>query len=200
MSENRISREEAIALLKNLQEQNLRPALIRQRMIKEGFSFSEIYEMQGGEQNSYNNPIGKPKRKNDEQDFYVTKRDIDNYYDNPPFERGGCLSAFLGLQFVTVGLIILFALGIFTDISANSDAGGFLLVIVLFVVIASTIQLFCVYWLWNGERKGYQGLLLLGVINVGLNLVSGDLSSVIAGLVGLSILYFLVNPKSYQLT
>ena len=190
MSFNRISREEAIELIEELQAQNVRPANIRRRLIDEGFSYSEIYEMQGQEEYPYNNPAGKAKLKNDYQQ-----------YNNPPFERGGCLSAYLLLQVLGVVLSILVVCAAFSGTgSASSDAGGLLFFLTLFVLVVGGIQLLCVHWLWNGERKGYQGLLILGVIGAGLSLLAGNMPQFVGGLLGVVILYALVDSKSHQLT
>lgn len=54
MSYSRISREEAQAMIDELKAQNVRSAEIRNRMVDEGFSFAEIYEMLGEEQYATN--------------------------------------------------------------------------------------------------------------------------------------------------
>ena len=189
-----ISRQDAIRQIRDMQARDVRPESIRQNMMAFGFSFAEIDEMMGSGE--------KPKRGSGNASL-----SFDNYgkgkndFHYETFERGGCLSFYLGFQMIAIVLITLFVCSTFADVSAQTNgSGGFLLGAFAFYAIVAGLQAICIMWLWNGERKGYHGLLILGVINIGFSLLSGDIPQIVGSFVGLGILYMLVNPKSHLLT
>jgi|GEM_PF-6192270 len=194
-----ISREEAIAKIRDLQAQNTRSAEIRRQMMDHGFSFKEIYEMMGEDQYSYR----QPKRKNDEftysyDDYGKNKND----FQYQQFERGGCLSAYLIVQVIGVVIVMLMFCASMAQLSSysyGSNFGGIFFFAFLIVALVAGLQLMCIAWLWDGQRKGYTGLLILAVLGAGLNLLSGDIPSMVGSLIGLGILYALVNPKQHLL-
>ena len=187
----KISRNAAVTLVKDLRNMGINEEGIRSRLTSEGFSYSEARDL-------INN---LPKRKNDDaQGFSYDFKSKNDYRTIERFERGGCLTAWLSFQVIAI-VISLFAIcALFGQVNSynNSSDGG--LAFVAFILLAvSVFQLMCVAWLWDGQRKGYQGILVLYVVSIVLSLLTGQFASVGTSVVGMVIIFSLVNPKEHLL-
>ena len=118
-------------------------------------------------------------------------------------ERGGCLTAFLGLSFVVNLLAIPAALYLqsqINDLSGSAYVDSAQLGVAQFFVLAAVISgiagAVCIWGLWNWKRWGYQGLIALQIIGVVLNLFGGTPQYAVSGIVGLGILVYLMKDKT----
>ncbi|MEQ8674643.1 MAG: hypothetical protein RLP44_16385 [Aggregatilineales bacterium] len=123
-----------------------------------------------------------------------------------PAERGGCLSIFLVLIFGGT-LFLMFAIcstyseissirnNYYVDESALSQATGWLAL----GFALGCAQLACVVALWNYKSWGFYGLMISYGLGIVLNMCGGNIPTAIGSMVGMGILYALVNPILYSL-
>jgi hypothetical protein len=97
-----------------------------------------------------------------------------------PYERGGCLSAWL----VVIG-------GINAIFVVLSLVGFNLLQIIL-----SGFVLACIVGIWNQQKWGFWGLIAAYILNIAIGLfLAQNVAIAIGGVIGLTITYALVNPQ-----
>lgn len=115
-------------------------------------------------------------------------------YDNMPTERerGGCLSTFL-VFVIGVNIFFMFALCAQAG-NLGRMADSALPILALAFGIQGAI-LACAFAVWNWKKWGFYGLMVAYGIQIVLQLLSGNMIGVIAALVGMGILFTLVNDK-----
>jgi len=118
-------------------------------------------------------------------DYSKNKRET---YSNAQ-DRGGCLTAFLGVQFVISVMAILAGCFLVMD---RSSSYGFIGMI-LFLIAGIRMGLLVGVWSWN--RIAYQMLLGLYGISVVLGFFSGNFQTAILSLIEGGIFYVLVQDK-----
>ena len=131
------------------------------------------------------------------------------YDDKPKYdyqtqpERGGCLTAFLGVSFVLNLLAIPFALYLQSQINdlsglPNVDSGqlGLAQFFVVVAIVSGIAAVVCIWGLWNWKRWGYYGLIALQIIGGVLNLFGGTPQYAVSSIVGLGILMYLMKDKT----
>jgi hypothetical protein len=143
----------------------------------------------------------KPKRKNisDEYGQREFQRSYPTYNNNSyEKERGGCLSAFLVVQFIYTGLIILAACMLMGGGSGSSRyygtrADSDLIGMVLLVMAVARMGLLAGIWNWN-KLSYYLLLGLYGFAIVG-SFCAGNLLTAFLGFVEAGIFYGLMQDK-----
>ena len=149
---------------------------------------------------SYYDHDEKPKRKNDEyasafEKSYPTYNNYDNKYEK---ERGGCLSAFLVVQFIYTGVIILAACALMGGGSGSSRYYGSradtdMVSFVLFGM--AVVRMGLVAGVWNWNRLSYY--LLLGLYGFGIvgSFCVGNFLTAFLSIIEVGIFYALVQDK-----
>ncbi len=150
-----------------------------------------------------------PKKFYDNQNRQSTSNHFplaDQRYAGRQGERGGCLSAFLVLIFGGT-LFLMFAIcstyseissirnNYYVNESAISQATGWLAI----GFALGCVQLACVVALWNYKSWGFYGLMISYGLGVVLNLCGGNIPTAVGSLIGMGILYWLVNPIQHSL-
>ncbi|MEM9954075.1 MAG: hypothetical protein AAF846_20865 [Chloroflexota bacterium] len=187
-----MTRDQAKMLIADLRQTGVSDGSITNRLLSEGFSYRDVSDLLA--------LAPKQKRKNSDLAPYAQEKMKNDYnpYAYNQFERGGCLSAWLGLQ--GIGAVFAIGLAIFLFLSASTSPDvGFSMFLGGLLIILGIAQFACVAWLWDGQRKGYQGLMALLVLNLIFGGLGGDISSIAGGVVAIVILFMLVNPKEGQL-
>lgn len=133
------------------------------------------------------------KPKNDFSDNYGKPK---NDYQYSPPERGGCLSLFLGFIMVVNVLAILFICVMTGQISSSAYGNsGLVMIIFGLSILAGIAQIACAYGLWNWKSWGYNGLIFLYIVSIVINLIGNSLPSAGGSVIGLAILYYLMQDK-----
>jgi hypothetical protein len=152
---------------------------------------------------SYYDNEEKPKRKNiaDEYQHRDFERSYPTYKNKNDYEkeRGGCLSAFLVVQFIYTGFIILAACMLLGGGSGSSqyyygsrgDTG--MIGMILFGMAAVRMGLVAGVWNWN--KLAYQLLLGLYGFAIVASFCIGNVMTGVLSLVEVGIFYALVQDK-----
>jgi hypothetical protein len=118
-------------------------------------------------------------------------------YTPPERERGGCLSAFLTV-FIALQVIAFLYLCSQTSRLSSYSSNSSVMPIMLVVFVVECITIACAVAVWNWQKWGYYGLVILYGLSIVLNLCSGNFAGVVGSVIVLAILFGLVNEKIEQ--
>jgi F0F1-type ATP synthase assembly protein I len=118
-------------------------------------------------------------------DYSKNKRET---YSNAQ-DRGGCLTAFLGVQFMISAIAILAACFLVMDRSSSYGSIG------MIVFLIAGIRMGLLVGVWNWNQIAYQLLLGLYGISIVLGFFSGNFQTAILSLIEGGIFYVLIQDK-----
>jgi hypothetical protein len=137
---------------------------------------------------SYYNNDDKPK--NDFEKPKFTPYEPGDY----PRERGGCLTAFL-VFVIGVNVFFLFTFCVrASELSRYSNSSSVIPILAVSFAVQGAV-LACAVAMWNWKSWGYYGLGAAYAIQAVLMLLSGNILGLVGSLIGLGILYAVVNPR-----
>jgi hypothetical protein len=133
---------------------------------------------------------------------YYNDEKLKNDFEKPKFdpytptarERGGCLSAFLAVLAVINALGCLYLCSQTSRLSGYYNSGAVMPILIVSVVL-SAVTVVCVLGMWNWQRWGYYGLMVLYGLNTMANLCTGNLVGVVVSAAIMAILFGLSNEK-----
>ncbi len=124
---------------------------------------------------------------------------LDDSMDKEPIlkQRHGCVTAYLGFMIVTNSLMTLvyfFANSMFTELMPGSSPG---MIYALGVLGIGNVIFGIMLWKW--KKLGFYGFIGTSIVAAVLNTMMGiDIGSTILGLVGIGILYAILQIKEKE--
>jgi hypothetical protein len=113
-------------------------------------------------------------------------------YSGTP-ERGGCLTAWLGLATIANPLLLLYYLSDGARIARLLHLPGWGMPAILVMIVGIII---CIFGLWNWKIWGVYGYIGIGILTFFINLILlGFTPATIGGLLGIGLFWYLVHNK-----
>lgn len=116
---------------------------------------------------------------------------IDDNSQGQPVERGGCLSTFIILMIIGNALSIFLYLGMGEKLTRAAHLPAYTPVIMIVFGMLNVVFAFMIY---NWKKMGVYGLTVNSILILIANLMLGMGITSFGGLIGLGILFALINP------